>query len=98
MSHSAMIRDMSNGHSETVFCVLCKKISTGWGNLAPIDWHYWHVFATLVMVDWAVYTFVVVLAIIGSDPKVPVSWPGGSRLVKEGQTLTINEDGSSRVG
>ena len=32
------------------------------------------------------------------NPNVTVSWPGGSRLVKEGQTLTINEDGSSTVG
>ena len=38
---------MSNGHSGTVFCVLCKKISTGREKLAPIDWHDWHVFATL---------------------------------------------------
>ena len=41
------IRDMSNGHSRTVFRVLCKKISTGREKLAPIDWHDWHVFATL---------------------------------------------------
>jgi len=44
---SAMIRYMSNGHSGTVFRVLCNKISTGRGKLAPIDWHDWHVFATL---------------------------------------------------
>jgi len=52
----------------------------------------------MVMVDWAVYTFVGVFALIGSDPKVTVSWPGGSRLVKEGQTLTIHEGGLSSVG
>ena len=28
--------------------MLCKQISTGREKLAPIDWHYWHVFATLV--------------------------------------------------
>ena len=38
---------MSNGRSGTVFRVLCKKISTGQEKLAPIDWHDWHVFATL---------------------------------------------------
>ena len=43
------ISDMSIGHSGTVFCVLCKKISTGREKLAPIDWHYWHVFATLLI-------------------------------------------------
>ena len=41
-------RDMSNGPSGTVFRVLCKKISTGQEKLALIDWHDWHVFATLV--------------------------------------------------
>ena len=38
---------MSNGHNRTVFCVLRKKISTGWEKLAPIDWQDWHVLATL---------------------------------------------------
>ena len=31
------------------FRVLCKKISTGREKLAPIDWHDWHAFATLLM-------------------------------------------------
>ena len=52
----------------------------------------------MVMVDWAVYSFVGVFAILGSDPKVTVSWHGGSRVVKEGQTLTIHEGGLSIVG
>ena len=38
---------MSNGHSGTVFRVLCQKLSTDLEKLAPIDWHDWHVFATL---------------------------------------------------
>ena len=39
---------MPVAHSGTVFRVLCKKISTGQEKLAPIDWHDWHVFATLL--------------------------------------------------
>ena len=41
---------MSNGHSGIVFRVFCKKNSTGRERLAPIDWHNWHVFASLMAI------------------------------------------------
>ena len=43
------VSDISHGHNSTVFHVLFPKISTGQKKLAPIGWHGWHVFATLIM-------------------------------------------------
>ena len=42
-----IIQASSNGHSGTVFRVLCPKISTGQEKLAPTGRHGRHVFATL---------------------------------------------------
>ena len=42
------------------------------------------------MVDWA-------YRILLEVPDVTVFWSGGGMKVQEGQTLTINEDGSSNV-
>ena len=81
-----------NGHSGIVFRVLCPKISTGWGKLAPAGWHGWHVFATLHCTKGIKSYFCLVIIVL--SPKFSQGFGSEGQCVNDTQNLNKPESES----